>query len=114
MFSKQLPVTLIIPFLLHAFCTSCCLVSLVSARICATNLQHKETWESFQQTLLFGVKADALASRSCHSPGTDLPSTVSHATLTVNLAASCMQARQFLQLKDTEKLLLLVWFITPT
>ena len=103
MVSKQLPVTQIIPFLLHTFCISCCLVSLVSARICTTNLQYQEIWETFQQPLLFGLNAHALASRCYHSPGTDLPSTASHETLIVNLIASCMRALQFLQLKDYEK-----------
>ena len=112
--SKQVPVTQIIPFLLHTFCISCCLVSLVSAWICTANVQDQETWESFQQPLLSDLNAHALASRCYHSPGTDLPSNVSHGTLIVNLTASCIEGRQCLELKHTEKQLLLVWFKTPT
>jgi len=75
--SKQLPVTQIIPFLLHTFYISCCLVSLVSSRIRTAYLPQQKTWESFQQPLLFVPNARALASRCCHSPGTELPLTVS-------------------------------------
>jgi hypothetical protein len=112
MVSKQRPVIHITQFLLQTFCISCCLITLVSARICTTNLQQQESWESFPQSLLCGLHAHVLASRCYHSPGTDLPLSVAFETLVVNPIARRLQARQFLQLKDTEKQLLLVWFIT--